>query len=114
MACLVTKVLALQLNATLVSQMKFLPIIIFVVFSTGCDFNREEVISEEAREENDVLIDSFRMRNAEIMQDIISELVKNNIQHWVNEDGSVSFLSSDTEMVDRIGMEAIGLYAARN
>ena len=96
------------------NQMKFLQIIIILVFATGCDFNREEVNSGEVLLESDVYIDSFKVRNLEIMEDILSQLVKNNIQHWVNDDGSISFLSSDTEIVDRIGNEAIGTYYARN
>ena len=59
-------------------------------------------------------IESFNVRNSEIRQDIINELLSREIEHWVNEDNSISFYSRDAERVDAIGFAAIGAYAARN
>ena len=59
-------------------------------------------------------IESFNVRNSEIRQDIINELLSREIEHWVNEDNSISFYSRDAEQVDAIGFAAIGAYAARN
>lgn len=59
-------------------------------------------------------VESFRMRNAEIRQDIINELNAQNIEHWINDDGSIGFNAEDAERVDAIGFAAIGAYAARN
>ena len=58
-------------------------------------------------------IDSFRMGNAEIRQDIINALIADGIEHWENDDGSIGFYVKDTERVDAIGYFAIGAYAAR-
>lgn len=54
------------------------------------------------------------MRNGEIKQDIITALDREGIRYWLNEDGSVGFYSVDAEIVDNIGLNAIGAYAARN
>ena len=59
-------------------------------------------------------IESFNVRNSEIRQDIINELLSREIEHWVNEDNSISFYLRDAEQIDEIGYAAIGAYAARN
>ena len=59
-------------------------------------------------------VESFNVRNSEIRQDIIKELLSREIEHWVNEDNSISFYSRDAEQIDEIGFAAIGAYAARN
>ncbi|MDD9890873.1 MAG: hypothetical protein OXU30_11090 [Gammaproteobacteria bacterium] len=71
--------------------------------------------SQPARQINEPIsnVDSFRMGNAEIRQDIINALIEEGIEHWENEDGSIGFYSKDTERVDAIGFFAIGAYAAR-
>lgn len=58
-------------------------------------------------------IDSFRMGNAEIRQDIINALITDGIEHWENDDGSIGFYVKDAEKIDAIGYFAIGAYAAR-
>jgi len=58
--------------------------------------------------------ESFSMRNSEIRQDIVSELLAKDIEHWENKDGTIGFYSRDAEKVDAIGFAAIGAYAARN
>jgi len=70
-----------------------------------------EVQNESTSTESDT--DSFRMRNAEIRQDIINALIAEGIEHWENDDGSTGFYSRDTERVDAIGFFAISAYAAR-
>ena len=58
--------------------------------------------------------ESFSMRNSEIRQDIVDELLSTCIEHWENQDGTIGFYSRDAEKVDAIGFAAIGAYAARN
>jgi hypothetical protein len=58
--------------------------------------------------------ENIRMRNREIRLDIINALTGHEIEHWINEDGSIGFYSKDAERVDAIGYAAIGAYAARN
>lgn len=93
---------------------KHLSLTILVLALFAC--SEEAVTVEQATSiapETD-MVDSFRMRNAEIRQDIVNELTSQNIEHWINEDGSIGFNSEDAERVDAIGFAAIGAYAARN
>lgn len=94
--------------------MKYLQLVILSVLFSGCDFNREPTNSGELVEDDSVHIASFRIGNTEIREEIISELVKYNIQHWVNDDKSISYLSSDGEAIDKIGNEVIMAYISRN
>ena len=79
---------------------------------TGC--NREPPTNTGAELETDPEVDSFTVRNTEIRQDIIDELITRNIEYWINEDDSIGFNSKDAKQIDAIGFEAIGAYAARN
>ena len=80
---------------------------------TNCseESNVNETESAIAQDEN--AIDSFRMGNAEIRQDIINALITDGIEHWENDDGSIGFYVKDAEKIDAIGYFAIGAYAAR-
>lgn len=98
--------------------MKFLLVFFLLVFSTGCDSRREAVNSEGVNRkviaESAVYTDSFRIANVEIREEIIAKLIENNIQHWVTDDGSISYLLSDGKIIDRIGNEVILAYIRRN
>ncbi|NKB35514.1 MAG: hypothetical protein GKR91_20630 [Pseudomonadales bacterium] len=99
----------------MISRTKKLVILVSVtLLLIGC--GEETVISESpaAAIQAENATDSFRMRNAEIRQDIINELTAQEIEHWINDDGSIGFNSEDAERVDAIGYAAIGAYAARN
>ncbi len=50
------------------------------------------------------------MRNAEIREDLLEQLALHNIEHWINEDNSIGFYVKDTDEVDRLANEAIGVY----
>jgi hypothetical protein len=54
--------------------------------------------------------DSFMMRNPEIRVDLLEQLTLHNIEYWINEDSSIGFYVKDTDEVDRIANEAIGVY----
>jgi hypothetical protein len=54
------------------------------------------------------------MNHAEIRRDILAELHKHEIQHWINEDKSIGFPPGDAETIDSIYYEVVGAYAARN
>jgi len=54
--------------------------------------------------------DAFFMRNAEIREDLLEQLALHNIEHWINEDNSIGFYVKDTDEVDRLANEAIGVY----
>lgn len=54
--------------------------------------------------------DSFFMRNPEILEDLLAQLVIHDIEHWINDDNSIGFRVKDTEEVDRLANEAIGVY----
>ncbi|MED5412861.1 MAG: hypothetical protein VYE30_11015 [Pseudomonadota bacterium] len=69
--------------------------------------------TEPAIDQDKNAIDSFRMGNAEIRQDIINALITDGIEHWENDDGSIGFYVKDAEKIDAIGYFAIGAYAAR-
>ena len=83
-----------------------------IAFLGGCG----EIPTSTAAPELEELakVDSFRIQNAEIRQDIINELVFQEIEHWINADTSIGFNLRDAEKIDAIGYKAIGAYAARN
>ena len=83
-----------------------------IAFLGGCG----EIPTSTVESEMDELakVDSFRIQNAEIRQDIINELVFQEIKHWINTDTSIGFNLRDAEKIDAIGYKAIGAYAARN
>ena len=83
----------------------------FFLASCSDETNVGETKSAIVQDEN--AIDSFRMGNAEIRQDIINALIADGIEHWENDDGSIGFYVKDTERDDAIGYFAIGAYAAR-
>jgi len=83
-----------------------------IAFLGGCGETPTSTVESEMKELTKV--DSFRIRNAEIRQDIINELVFQEIEHWINADTSIGFNLRDAEKIDAIGYKAIGAYAARN
>lgn len=97
-----------------VSQMKCLQITILLVLLTSCDANREAVNPEAQVRESVELTGSFNMRNGEIREEFLAELVKQDIQHWINEDGSIRYLRADGEIIDEIGNEIRMAYIRRN
>ena len=94
--------------------MKFLQLLILFVLSVGCDANHKEAISETTINESVGHIGEFKIRNTEIREEILAELVKANIRHWANDDGSISYFLSDGEIIDRIGNDVILSYISRN
>ena len=92
---------------------KALLFLIAAFFLANCsdEVNVNETEPTIAKDKN--AIDSFRMGNAEIRQDIINALITDGIEHWENDDGSIGFYVKDTEKIDAIGYFAIGAYAAR-
>lgn len=96
------------------SQMKCLQITILLVLLTSCDANREAVNPEAQVRESVELTGSFNMRNGEIREEFLAELVKQDIQHWINEDGSIRYLRADGEIIDEIGNEIRMAYIRRN
>ncbi len=50
----------------------------------------------------------FFMRNEEILEAILARLERENIEHWLNDDGSVGFYARDTKTVDAIANAEIG------
>jgi len=54
--------------------------------------------------------DAFTMRNPEIREDLLEQLALHGVAHWINADDSIGFLVKDSEEVDRIANEAIGVY----
>ena len=85
--------------------MKYLAMILLLMFSTGCDSGGEAVNSAAIEqlpnavpvEDDASRSDSFRIRNTEIREEMIDLLEKNNIQHTVNDDNSISYLLADGE-----------------
>lgn len=63
---------------------------------------------------SDEFASSFRTRNSEIRGDIIAELIKRNIPHRLNADGSIGYRVQDGKAIDAVYYWAVGLYAARN
>jgi len=57
---------------------------------------------------------SFRVRNAEIRDEIIQMLSDAKIEFWIAEDGMINYNMSDGEAIDRIGNEVISEYITRN
>jgi len=94
--------------------MKFLQLLILFILSVGCDANQEAAISETAIDESAGRIGKFKIGNTEIREEILAELVNANIQHWANDDGSISYFLSDGEIIDRIGNDVILSYISRN
>ena len=86
--------------------------IAFLIYLEGC--SEETALPANSLSGNESETESFSIQNPEIKQDVISALVANDIELWVNKDGSIGFHSQDAEQVDEIGFAAIGAYAARN
>ena len=91
-------------------QLKVLSIILVLgSFASGCgpapsvDTSSSVTLDPMAR-------DAFFMRNAEIREDLLEQLALHNIEHWINEDNSIGFYVKDTDEVDRLANEAIGVY----
>lgn len=59
-------------------------------------------------------VSSFRIRNAEIRDEVLAAMTTQGIEYSVNTDGTISFDASDNEAVDAIYYDAVGRYAARN
>ena len=98
-----------------VKQMKFLQLLILLVLLAGCDSNPEEAVHSEVEVEQNVeQTGSFNMRNGEIREEFLAELVKQDIQHWINEDGSIRYLLIDGKIIDEIGNEIRMAYIRRN
>ena len=76
------------------------------LFISGCDGASPQNTRSELEKTSEV--ESFTMRNTEIRQDIINELIARNIEYWINEDDSIGFNSKDAKQIDAIGFEAIG------
>lgn len=57
---------------------------------------------------------TFRIRNAEIREEITAAMSERGIEYWVEEDGSLRINTADNEAVDAIYYDAVGRYAARN
>lgn len=54
--------------------------------------------------------DFFFMRNPEIREDLLEQLVINEVDHWINADDSIGFFVQDTREVDRIANESIAVW----
>ena len=52
------------------------------------------------------------MRDPESRKDLLEQLEINDMNHWVNIDGSIGFFVQDTPEVDRLANEAIGVYVS--
>ena len=52
------------------------------------------------------------MRGPESWKDLLEQLEINDIDYWVNIDGSIGFFVQDTSEVDRLANEAIGVYVS--
>ncbi len=77
---------------------------------TACD--SPPVVNSESPEPvvDPLAEDFFFMRNPEIREDLLEQLAINEIEFWINEDDSIGFYVKDTEEVDRLANEAIGVY----
>jgi hypothetical protein len=99
-----------------------LQLIVLFTFLTACDFNREAINSSgtqgdmraEASEERASDIDSFRIGNKEIRDEVIALFQENSIQHTVNDDNSISYHLDDGDQIDRIYTEVRLAYIRRN
>ena len=89
-------------------------LLIFSQILASCSEEVRPTTPDPIVDENPGGEERLSMRNGEIRQDIINALVAQEIEHWINEDGSIGFNSEDAERVDAIGYAAIGAYAARN
>jgi len=93
--------------------MKYFLVILVAAFIIRCD-SGEVIQVEPISQTSETQTDSFSVRNAEIKQDLLSKLVENDIQHWINDDGSIAYQLSDAEQIDAIFYRVVGEYAARN
>lgn len=92
-----------------------LPLLLSSLFLfLGCSPGADQQTVQEPLLKDPMRVESFSIRSPEIRHDIVTALTQLNIEHWVNDDGSISFYSKDSETVDAVGYEAIGAYAARN
>lgn len=77
-----------------------------------CDGNSQP--APPATPEVESEISSFRIRNGEIRDEVLTAMTKQGIAYTVNADSSISFNARDNKAVDAIYYDAVGRYAARN
>jgi len=85
-------------------------LIILALLLQACEEPAEEMAATPQAQPDPMAEDSFFMRNPEIREDLLKQLTLNDIEHWINGDNSIGFYVKDTEEVDRLANEAIGVY----
>ena len=91
----------------------FLPILLLIL-ATSCDSGGEAptVLASEIEDPEEKA--SFRMGNGEIREEMLAEFVKQNVQHWINDDNSIGYFLGDGKIIDKIGNDARLAYIRRN
>ena len=77
---------------------------------TSCVEQPETASQPDFSEFDPLATDSLVMRNTEIREDLLEQSEVHDIEHWINNNGSIGFYLRDTKAVDRSANEAIGVY----
>lgn len=80
----------------------------------ACSQENDTVDSQIVIEEVVPETNSFNMRNREIREEMLAEFTANNIEYWINDDGSIGYNTVDGEAIDRIGNLIRAEYIHRN
>ena len=77
----------------------------------GCD-SKENVINEKPPTiiETEEFNVTFKFGGNDVMKEFEKEFIKNNIQHKLNQDGSISYYNSDKEKVQIFGDKIVNNY----
>ena len=97
--------------------MKFLSLGIILLLIGSCSPASDVSMSDDEAGQVTQSADStgsFRVRNAEIREEIIQMIKDAEIEHWIAEDGTINYNIIDGEAIDKIGNEVISEYITRN
>lgn len=87
-------------------------LLVALLVSCAACSEQSTVASTSVEEQTSAEFDSFPMANAEIREDVLVQLERHGIEHWLENEVTIRFRTGDADEVDRIVYEAIGVYAA--
>ena len=94
--------------------MRFLLIIVLLVLTASCDSGGEEPTVVASEIEDPEQKASFRMGNGEVREEMLAEFVKQNVQHWINDDNSIGYFLGHGKIIAKIGNDVRLAYIRRN
>ena len=104
-------VLSVLLTLSMLRKLSMLPLLLLFACS---DDQRQTKTPAVIIESVAAATGSFRVRNPEIRAEMLAQFDQENIDYWLNDDGSIGYNSVDGKDIDRVGNLIIGAYITRN